>query len=370
MDAFLGNVYAFSRNRKQKIVQRPRELGETEGVIVNMIRGGGLGNQIGNIFSGLQYASRIGRAKHVSLLISVNPSPHKRSSKNDVLQVFPNLPLATDVPAPFVFVNSTIFTKIDLKRADALSPAPAGHTAVFQSDVSHMEPRDVEELERLVQQHAVIPELTRDLGELVPEFGSDPTALSSSAFMHVRRGDYIKAVNRIMYGLDLGNYYRKALSLFLSLSNAHVRILVCSDDIPWCKTHLSDLYPEVPAHCWVYQSPSCSGLETLSLMARCGLGGIMANSSLSWCAAVLGRALSANGHDRRYVSPNYFLRCPWPFAPSVSSAARFQSKGTTVLNVGNKDVSYEIATLIAAGALLFIAVATLLIRAARRRSGA
>jgi hypothetical protein len=373
MDAFLGKVYEVARNRKQTFQRRPRSPDEADGVIVNMIRGGGLGNQIGNVLSGLQYAMRIHRAGHVSILLQHNPSPHKRSNKSDVLQVFPDLPLASHVPTPFVFVHSTIFTKMDLQRAGAVRAPPAGHTAVFQTDVAHMEPRDVDELERLVQQHAVIPALARTLEELVPALSSDADGLRRAAFLHVRRGDYIKIINRIMYGLDLSTYYRQGLALFLSKAGSNIHeayILVCSDDVPWCQTHLPQLYPEVPAHCWVYQSASCSGVETLSLMARCGQGGILANSSLSWCASVLGQALGANRHLRTYVTPSYFLRCPWPFSPSVSRAARFHPQGTTVLEVGNKDISYEIAAAIAAGTLLVIALAYCLIQAARRRTGA
>jgi hypothetical protein len=232
-----------------------------------------------------------------------------------------------------------------------------------------MENRDVDELERLVQQHAVIPALSRSLEELVPAFTAEPDGLLRATFLHVRRGDYTKAVNRVMFGLDLENYYRRGLALVLSKAGA-AKVLVCSDDVPWCQMHLPTLYPEVPARCWVYQSSSCSGLETLSLMARCGQGGILANSSLSWCAAVLGRALGANRHQRTYVTPSYFLRNPWPFSPRVTRAARFHPQGTTVLDVGKNEISYEYVPAIAAGAIFVIALVFFLIRAVQRRTRA
>jgi hypothetical protein len=139
-------------------------------------------------------------------------------------------------------------------------------------------------------------------------------------------------------------------------ADARACILVCIDDIEWCAANLPARYPFIPRAQWVFQAPSCSGADTLVLMARCGLGGIMANSSLSWCGAVLGRSLGANGHARRYVAPNYFFRCPWPHTPRVSSAARFLPKWCAVLDVGHVPVTYENVLLLATLVLVVVAL--------------
>lgn len=114
----------------------------------------------------------------------------------------------------------------------------------------------------------------------LPLSGLVPLVRENAFFLHVRRGDYLHPLNA-HHHVDLFGYYEKALSLFPSDAS----VLVCSDDIRWCKSVLPGRYSSVPADKWIWMSGD--EFETLSAMMGCGLGGICANSTFSWWGAYL-----------------------------------------------------------------------------------
>jgi hypothetical protein len=133
--------------------------------------------------------------------------------------------------------------------------------------------------------------------------GQDAT-YSNYAFLHVRRGDYMLPVCS-HHRVDLTTYYRYALSLF---SDKHTRILVCSDDIEWCKTELVAQYGDlVPAERWEFFTGN--DYETLRAMTACGRGGICANSTFSWWGAYWGSGRGAGGV---YTMPAVWGHPPLP----------------------------------------------------------
>lgn len=108
---------------------------------------------------------------------------------------------------------------------------------------------------------------------------------SGCAFLHVRRGDYLNPYCA-HHCVDLRAYYRRALTCV-----GDGPVLVCSDDIPWCKSTLPALYSDlVSAHHWIFLE-GVSDYETLALMIRCGRGAICANSTFSWWGAYWGAAV-------------------------------------------------------------------------------
>ena len=103
--------------------------------------------------------------------------------------------------------------------------------------------------------------------------------LRSHAFLHVRRGDYLSP-HHTHHCVDLEDYYRTALSLF----DSDIRILVCSDDIEWCKNTLPRQYSDIVGpHRWVFVNED--DVTTLGMMTACEYGGICANSTFSWWGA-------------------------------------------------------------------------------------
>jgi len=110
------------------------------------------------------------------------------------------------------------------------------------------------------------------------------------AFLHIRRGDYMLPVCA-HHRVDLRAYYRYALSLF---ADSDTRILVCSDDIEWCRGNLVATYGDlIPADRWEFFTGN--DFETLRAMTACGRGGITANSTFSWWGAYWSVGRGAGG---------------------------------------------------------------------------
>lgn len=110
--------------------------------------------------------------------------------------------------------------------------------------------------------------------EIIPLFdintlneGHKYSDIDDAYFIHIRRGDY---VNNWFHTIDLTNYYENAMSKIDS-GIAYV----FSNDLHWCEdwTLLKD------KRCRFVNE---NEVDSLSLMARCKLGGIAANSSFSW----------------------------------------------------------------------------------------
>jgi hypothetical protein len=114
----------------------------------------------------------------------------------------------------------------------------------------------------------------------------------SCAFLHVRRGDYLLAVCR-HHNVPLADYIRLALA-GLCCSETDTKVLVCSNDLEWCRKTLPSQYSDlVPADRWIFFEGN--EVQTLAAMSRCGRGGAAANSTFSWWGAAfnLGRRSGA-----------------------------------------------------------------------------
>jgi hypothetical protein len=130
-----------------------------------------------------------------------------------------------------------------------------------------------------------------------------PHPYKSCAFLHVRRGDYLLEVCRHHY-VPLENYWRYALA---GLMDAGTHILVCSNDLEWCRRELPEKYGDlVPADRWIFFEGD--EVQTLTAMMRCGRGGATANSTYSWWGALL------NKTEFPYVEKTY-MPAVWGFPP-------------------------------------------------------
>jgi len=104
--------------------------------------------------------------------------------------------------------------------------------------------------------------------------------LNTAAFLHIRRGDYLKHPT-IHYNQTL-DYYKQAIEKLLNANSSVKTIYILSDDINWAK--------EQP----LFQSQlfrffeSDDELETMAFMSLCLGGAICANSTFSWWGAFLG----------------------------------------------------------------------------------
>lgn len=126
------------------------------------------------------------------------------------------------------------------------------------------------------------------------------------AFLHVRRGDYLLEVCKHHY-VDLSNYYRYALAYF---KESDTRILVCSDDIEWCKSNLVKKYGDlISEDRWEFLNTDASDYTTLRSMVACGRGGICANSTFSWWGAYWNVGRNSGGF---YTMPSVWGYPPLP----------------------------------------------------------
>jgi len=126
---------------------------------------------------------------------------------------------------------------------------------------------------------AVIPQMRKLLLHNLGVMKLNP----DHAFLHVRRGDYVKKSD--FHYLQGEGYYREAYAQLCTQrgNNGHPeKLLIFSDDIKWCKSQS-----------WLYAFPGVEFVEeedelkSLSRMISCMGGAIIANSTFSWWAAVL-----------------------------------------------------------------------------------
>lgn len=117
---------------------------------------------------------------------------------------------------------------------------------------------------------------------------------TSSAMVHVRRGDYVNlAVAAKVHGFIGIDYYVEGMKLLLE-KNPQTHFFVFSDDIEWAKENL----PHSEKSTFIHSLDSSdSVIQELELMTHCQ-NHLIANSSLSWWAAWLSK------------NPNGTVLCP------------------------------------------------------------
>jgi hypothetical protein len=213
---------------------------------------GGLGNRLFQIAAMLGYAEQF---KHKAVFVKewiIHNAD--QPGGNSVMNIFPDIPT--------ISAGDLVWNEVTEPGEACMTYRPLYYvegnvklTGCFQS-------------ERYFPKGGVKP-------QLLPKMRWYPTF-----FLHIRRGDYLHPMNRHHY-VELGNYYRRALELFPNGSY----ILVCSDDIEWCKATLPKIYSFIGADKWIWFMGD--EYATLSAMMGCTLGGICANSTFSWWGAYL-----------------------------------------------------------------------------------
>ena len=103
-----------------------------------------------------------------------------------------------------------------------------------------------------------------------------------SASIHVRRGDYTKGKNKVVFGLCDVNYYRAAIGL-LRERVPGVRLFVFSDDPDWVDINLSIEFGPLEI---VRHNSGARSAHDMRLMSQADHH-IIANSSFSWWGAWL-----------------------------------------------------------------------------------
>lgn len=114
----------------------------------------------------------------------------------------------------------------------------------------------------------------------------------STVSMHIRRGDYLLGMNRNLNLCTL-DYYNAAVTLLQSYKSIN-KIIIFSDDIPWCQKNLEFKNIELIFVDWNKNEDSW---QDMYLMSKCHHN-IISNSSFSWWGAYL------NQHwDKMVIAP-------------------------------------------------------------------
>jgi len=141
----------------------------------------------------------------------------------------------------------------------------------------------------------VIPQIKREvvghLSEIYRDVNMDKR---SSAFIHVRRGDYTKEAGG-MYALDI-NYYNSGLEE-LNKSDSIQTIYIFSDDIAWCKQQAWNTSKRIE---YINEPDE---MKALYMMSQCEGGAVISNSTFSSWGAMLGPYMSSD----RVVQPSKWL---------------------------------------------------------------
>jgi hypothetical protein len=122
--------------------------------------------------------------------------------------------------------------------------------------------------------------------------------LSTSAFLHVRRGDAHENLH-IYYLLPI-EYYQETVRELLDKNPNIKKIYIISDEFEW--VYQQDFFKQKLFEC--FDNPD--ELETLALMTLCTGGAICGGSTFSWWGAYLG----AHGKRHPVFVPKQWIKFP------------------------------------------------------------
>ncbi len=246
---------------------------EFKGVIPNLV--GGLGNQLFITAA----AHVVFRTQGFPLYYPQNPLTYKVANQHNRL---------SQDYKDTVFKWFGVRTQWSLTDMDELYKQ--GYKKISPKGFAKWNPEDIKEgtiMDSYFQYYPVLEPYEEELRMLIQmglksniETVRAKYNLEHSAFLHVRRGDYLNTPN-YHYIQSVEEYYDPAVKLLRErLGPEH--IYVCTDDREWVKSQpffsdsiftLVDLPNE---------------LDTLALMSQCKYGAICGNSTFSWWGVFLG----------------------------------------------------------------------------------
>jgi hypothetical protein len=259
--AVIVSLYLLRRLRPVEGFQgEPKPI---KGIVINLL--GGLGNQLFIYAGGLTL-----KEKHKTTLYLLPVSEGKNiHSKKDYRYLF-------DDATPIEYDNERMKSvrQVGIQR-DFFGPW--NEIPTDESTTIYIHDHWFQDFPSI---RGVIPQVKQELTDHLSEEYKDVVIdKPSSAFIHVRRGDYTKEANGA-FALNM-DYYESALSE-LNKVDAIKTIYIFSDDIKWCKEQKWD----TPKRIQYIDEPD--ELKTLYMMSQCEGGAVIANSTFSSWGAFLG----------------------------------------------------------------------------------
>ena len=233
---------------------------------------GGLGNQM--FIMAAAYA--VHKKVNIPLYILKNPpSKHNKKAYDYNKSIFKQFGLHLDLPQEYGY--SFGYKQFSPGGFSAWTPENIG-SGICMDDY--------------FQYYPVLKSYEVDLRNLFLSGLSMPSKdYSSYAFLHIRRGDYLEYK-------DI--HYVQPIEYYMKASENFSKILIVSDDNKWVKDQ--DFFKADK-----FELFECDDeLETLSVMASCKAGAIIANSTFSWWGAFLG----AYGLRNLVYAPKQWISLP------------------------------------------------------------
>lgn len=241
------------------------QIVRSNGLIIRLI--GGLGNQLFIYAAALLFKKNF----DVPIFLIKDTSTNKHSDKDyrflmDGVSPIEETNEIVSHSERFQFSSSDPYEKYDMNEI------PIGDTSYIQIGSHYF------------QNYEMIKDVIGEVTDsLIPKCKEMYKALKvdsdSSAFIHVRRGDYLTDIGgeRVISP----DFYKHGLDRLNSVN--HIKtIYIISDDIQWCKQQSWNTSKTI----YFFDDPD--ELKTLYLMSQCWAGAVISNSTFSLWGALLG----------------------------------------------------------------------------------
>lgn len=153
----------------------------------------------------------------------------------------------------------------------------------------------------------------------------------STAFLHIRRGDYLRQSN--IHFVQPIDYYKKCVGHLLRRNPKVSLIYVISDDQEWIRSQ-----EYFNSHSIFKMWDNEEELLTLALMTQCKAGAICGNSTFSWWGALMG-AYSIDSPV--FVPQKWFIEQPLSLFPSEWNIISMENKFLVIVPVYNAELYIE-----------------------------
>jgi hypothetical protein len=227
---------------------------------------GGLGNQLFQYAAAKSIATRLG---YKLLLNKESNNAHNTNGHNYTKELFTDAE-EVDIPthAHWIFEAHGIRIYNQQNGFEAWNPMEINSACLLKG---------------YFQYYPAIEETIPQIRTLLLQNLKVTKLKSDYAFLHVRRGDYVKKSE--FHYLQSESYYIEAYRRLCEIRGRHgppTNIFIFSDDIEWCRSQR-----------WLVSLPGAvcieenDELKSLAQMITCTGGAIIANSTFSWWAAML-----------------------------------------------------------------------------------
>jgi hypothetical protein len=247
---------------------------ETPGVIPNVM--GGLGNQMFIVAA----AHVVSKEQNIPLYIFQNPLTHQIANMHNLLKQDYN----TSIFKYFGEHCSSLLTELEfLKFYGYTNHKPDGFlpwnpSTILPGTILSSYYQYWPTLQPYENELRIL--FLKGLEEYIKTV-SEKYSFENAAFLHIRRGDYLKLPS-FHYIQTIDDYYKPALDKFLLQKTPDV-IYVLSDDTEWARQQT--FFTDNP----IFKIVDINNeLEALACMSLCTAGAIIGNSTFSWWGAFLG----------------------------------------------------------------------------------